>query len=222
MEPAVAPFTPPRLLLVTDGLGDIARLRAIVAAAIAGGVRAVQLREPRWPARQLAVAAAELAPVVHAVGGVLYVNDRVDIAAAGLCDGVQVGHRSLPPAAARRALAGRARLGVSCHDPEELADARAAGADFALLAPVWATASKPGHPGLGAARAGAWTLDAGLPVLWLGGVSPERILAVRELPAALRPAGFAVRGALCGARDVAAAAAALAAAVACTLDAAAG
>jgi thiamine monophosphate synthase len=110
-------------------------------------------------------------------------------------------------------LAGRARLGVSCHDPEELAIARVAGADFALLAPVWATASKPGHVALGMARAGAWTADAGLPVLWLGGVTADRIAAVGELPPALRPAGFAVRGALCEAVDVTAAAVALSAAI---------
>jgi thiamine-phosphate pyrophosphorylase len=211
MKPYFAP--PPRLLLVSDGVGDAARVRGIVAAAIDGGVRAVQLREPKWPARQLAAVAADVLPLLRAVGGQLFVNDRVDVAAAGLCDGVQIGHRSLPPVAAKAALAGRARLGVSCHDPEELAIARVAGADFALLAPVWATASKPGHVALGMARAGAWTADAGLPVLWLGGVTADRIAAVGELPPALRPAGFAVRGALCEAVDVTAAAVALSAAI---------
>lgn len=217
MGPVVSP-PPPRLLLVTDGVGDVARLRGIVAAAVAGGVRAVQLREPAWSARQLAAVAADLRPLLHAVGGQLHVNDRVDVAAAGLCDGVQIGHRSLAPMAARVALAGRARLGVSCHDPEELTAAAVAGADFALLAPVWSTASKPGLAGLGVARAGAWTADAGLPVLWLGGVTIERVAAVRELPAAMRPFGFAVRSFLCEAGDVAAAAGALLAAIGQALD----
>lgn len=209
--------TPPRLLLVTDGLGDAARLRRIVAAAVAGGVRAVQLREPSWSARQLGAAASDLQPLLRAVGGQLYVNDRVDVAAAGLCDGVQVGHRSLPPLAARAALAGRARLGVSCHDPEELAAAHAAGADFALLSPVWPTASKPDHAGLGVARAGAWTADAGLPVLWLGGVTPARVATIGGLPPSARPVGFAVRGFLCEADDVAVAAGQLLAAIALAL-----
>ena len=218
MDPAAAPLPPPRLLLVTDGLGDVARVRGLVDAAIAGGVRAVQLREPTWSARQLAAVASDLRPILRAVGGQLFVNDRVDVAAAGLCDGVQVGHRSLPAAAARAALAGRARLGVSCHDPEQLAAAAAAGADFALLSPVWPTASKPGLAGLGTARAGAWTADAGLPVLWLGGVTVERVAAVRDLPAELRPAGFAVRGFLCEAADVAAASSALLAAIGHVFD----
>jgi thiamine-phosphate pyrophosphorylase len=221
MEPVLAPLPPPRLLLVTDGVGDVARLRGIVGAAIAGGVRAVQLREPSWSVRQLAAVALELQPLLRAVGGQLFVNDRVDVAAAGCCDGVQVGHRSLPPAAARLALAGRAGVGVPSHDPEELAAAAAAGADFALLSPVWTTASKPGHNGLGPARAGAWTADARLPVLWLGGVTAERIAAVRALPPQHRPVGFAVRGALCEAADVAAAAAALQDAVDRALDGAA-
>jgi thiamine-phosphate pyrophosphorylase len=209
MPSAANPRTPPRLLLVSDGRGDASRLADVVAAAIDAGVRAVQLREPSMTARELAACCARLQPLLAAVDGLLFVNDRVDVAAAGCCDGAQVGHRSLPPAAARRALGPGRWLGVSAHDAGELAAAAAAGADFALLSPVWPTASKPGAAGLGVAGAAALTAAAALPVLWLGGVTAARVAAVAALPAAQRPRGFAAIGAVFAAREPAAAAAEL-------------
>lgn len=191
----------PSLLWISDGQGDLARVLAVVDAAVAAGLRAVQLREPAWSARQLAAACERVRPRLAAVGGLLLVNDRIDVAAAGSCDGAQVGHRSLPVGAARAALGAQPWLGASCHDAGELAAAAAGGADFALLSPVWPTASKPGHPGLGLAAAGALTAGAPLPVHWLGGATSARIAAVRALPVAQRPAGFAVLGAIGAAAD---------------------
>lgn len=191
----------PSLLWISDGRGDLERLVGIVGAAVAGGLRAVQLREPSWSARQLVAACARVRPLLAAVDGVLLVNDRVDVAAGGGCDGAQVGHRSLPVGAARTALGPRPWLGASCHDAGELAAAAAGGADFALLSPVWPTASKPGHPGLGLAAAGALTVGAPLPVHWLGGATVARIATARALPAPQRPAGFAVLGAIGAAAD---------------------
>lgn len=207
----------PSLLWISDGRGDLERVLGIVDAAVAAGLRAVQLREPAWSARQLVAACARVRPLLAAVDGVLLVNDRVDVAAAGDCDGAQVGHRSLPVGAARAALGPQPWLGASCHDAEELAAAAAGGADFALLSPLWPTASKPGHPGLGLAAAGALTVNAPLPVHWLGGVTAARIANVQALPARQRPAGFAVLGAIGAAADPRAATAELLRAIAVAL-----
>jgi thiamine-phosphate pyrophosphorylase len=198
-----------RLVLVTDGKGDLARLEAIVAAAVAGGVRCVQIREPQWSARMLAQAAERLRPALAAAGGVLLVNDRVDVAAAGCADGAQIGHRSLPADLARRALGHDRLLGYSAHDQAELDLAAAAGCDFALLSPVWPTASKPGMPHLGEARAAALTAAARLPVVWLGGINAANAARIGDMQAAGRPVGIAVRSELMGATDPRYAAAAL-------------
>jgi thiamine-phosphate pyrophosphorylase len=200
------------VLLVTDGEGDAARLQRLVAAALRGGVRAVQLREPRWTAAELGAAASSLRPLLEDAGGLLFVNDRVDVAAAGLAHGAQVGHRSLSWQLARRVLGPDRWLAASTHGAPELAAAAAAGADVALLSPVWPTPSKPGAAGLGVAAAGRLTAGAGLPVLWLGGVSTAVADQVLALPASQRPIGVAVRSGLCAADDVAAAARALVAA----------
>jgi thiamine-phosphate pyrophosphorylase len=195
-----------RVLLVTDGRADAARLERLVAAALEGGVRALQLRERRLDARALAELCDRLLPRCEAAGALLFVNDRVDVAAAGLAHGAQVGRRSLPAAAARAALPRPRLLGVSVHSREETDAAGAAGADFALLAPVWPTASKPDASPLGPERAAAWTAAAALPLLWLGGVTAARAESIALLPAAQRPLGVAVLGAICAAGDPARAA----------------
>lgn len=61
-------------------------------------------------------------------------------------------------------------LGISCHSPEELAQAADAGADYAFLSPVLSTASHPGQPGLGWQRFATWVAGAVLPVYGLGGM----------------------------------------------------
>lgn len=208
-----------RLLFVTDGAGDEGRIEFQVAAAIEGGVRAVQLREPRLSARDLLTLGERLRPRLQAVGGLLFVNDRVDCAAVGPFDGVQVGHRSIPWGLARRALGPDRLLGCSAHDERELRAAREAGADFAVLAPVWPTASKPTATALGAEGAADLTERAGLPVVWLGGVAPARCADLVAVRTGGRPAGLAAMSAIAAAASPRDAAASLLAALRPVLEA---
>lgn len=201
LVPRPLPLASLRLLLISDGQGDLARLAAVLAAAVAGGLRCLQLREPQWSARQLLQAAERLLPLLLPVDGLLLVNDRIDLAAAGCVHGVQLGHRSLPVALARRALGSAPLLGYSAHDADELAAAAAAGCDFALLSPVFPTTSKPGLPHLGLPHAQHYTAAAGLPVVWLGGIGPNEAARIGDLPAGSRPAGIAVRSAVMSATD---------------------
>lgn len=202
-----------RVLLVTDGAGDAARIVDVVGAAAAGGVRAVQVREPGMTAAALGALCAQLRELLAPQRGVVLVNDRVDVAAAGAADGAHVGRRSLPPALARRALPRPALLSAAVHDRAEL-DRAAPHCDLVVLAPVWPTATKPGAAPLGVAKAGELTAASPVPVLWLGGVTADRARTVAELPARQRPVGFAAIGALSAAADVERAARALVAAAA--------
>ncbi len=97
----------------------------------------------------------------------------------------------LPEWLARRGrpLGHRGLLSVACHSRAALARARTVGADWALLSPVFPTASHPGAKGLGPWRFRMLAQRAGLPVLPLGGVTRMRL---RELPGA---PGFAFSGA---------------------------
>ena len=195
-----------RVVLVTDGRADVARIREIVAIAVAAGVRAVQLREPSLGARELAVLCERLHPRLRAVRGLLLVNDRVDVAELAPCDGVHLGQRSLPAERARAMLRPGQIVGVSAHDPGEIAAAARAGADYASLSPILPTACKPGVPAIGVARAAAWTATARLPIVWLGGLDAA---SARAIPPVYGLAGLTARGAFADPDMVAAEAAGL-------------
>ena len=94
----------PRTFLITDGRADLERLRGLFRAALDGGIRGVQVREPGLTARALGELCAEWKPAFDAASAMLLVNDRVDIAAAGFVHGVHLGHRSLPPDTVRAML----------------------------------------------------------------------------------------------------------------------
>ncbi len=90
-------------------------------------------------------------------------------------------------------------LGISCHSREEVEAATEAGADYALLSPVFAPVSKePGGPLLGPEGFREAIRGIPLPVLALGGVVPEALAAVARAGAA----GAAVLGSLFLSPDV--------------------
>jgi thiamine-phosphate pyrophosphorylase len=153
---------PSRLLLVTDRHQAAAPLDEIVSEAIAAGARWIWLRD------------RDLPPAERAYGAKLSVGGDVALAAEIAADGVHL-PAGASIAAARARLGARARIGVSAHHDAEVAAAAAAGADYATLSPIFATASKPGYgPALGVAAL-ARAAPHGLPVLALGGVTPERM-----------------------------------------------
>lgn len=85
---------------------------------------------------------------------------------------------------------------AAAHSPAALWRAKRAGADAALLAPVFPTASHPRAKPLGGLRFAAWCRQSPLPVYALGGVSAT---AARRLKAS-GAAGFAgIGGFLAGA-----------------------
>jgi thiamine-phosphate pyrophosphorylase len=171
----------PRLYIITDRHATGGRpLGAVVRAALAAPVPraelAVQLREKDLGGAALTALARELRAVTAEAGVALYVNDRVDVAMAVGADGVHLGGGSLPAADVAR-IAPALAIAVSAHDGAEIAAAAAApGVRFAVFGPVFETPSKIalGAPlGPGALRAAAAAAGK-LPVLALGGVSPDR------------------------------------------------
>ncbi len=145
-------------------------------------VDAVQLREKDLSGRQLFELAGRLKQAAR--GPAVLVNGRADVALASGCAGVHLTSSGLPIAALRRRFGDRLQIGCSTHRPEEVAAARAAGADYAVFGPVFPTPSKARYgppPGLdGLRRATA----SGLPVLALGGIGLEQMAAVADAGAA--------------------------------------
>ena len=195
----------PYLLVVADSAATAGRpLGMVVSQAVAGGARAVWLRDKEKSPGVRRRSAEELAEIVHAVGGLLIASPGPG---SEVADGTQLGAGSPLSGRARRAEPRRGPataglVGRSCHGPAELASAASEGCRWATLSPIFATASKPGYgPPLGVgALAGT-----PLPVWALGGVDGHNAAECLRAGAA----GVAVMGAVMKAADPAAAVAAI-------------
>lgn len=169
----------PRLHLVTDDgvLADAAFPAAARSALAAGGREvALHLRGPGTSGRRHYELARALAGPAAAAAALLVVNDRVDVALAAGIEAVQLGGRSLPVEDARRLLGAGVLLGASIHARAEAREAVDAGADFLLVGTIWATPSHPEHPGAGLELIRSVAEEvAPVPVVAIGGVTPERI-----------------------------------------------
>jgi thiamine-phosphate pyrophosphorylase len=168
------------LYLITDRMQTAGRaLPAVVADALRGGLRAVQLREKDLAAGQLFELARELRRLTREYGARLLINDRIDVALAVAADGVHLGKAGLPVAEARRILGSERLIGYSAHSTDEAVQAQRDGADFVTLGPVYPTPSKAlyGEPlGLSALTEAARVVT--IPVFALGGVKPASVAEV--------------------------------------------
>jgi thiamine-phosphate pyrophosphorylase len=72
----------------------------------------------------------------------LIMNDRADLALAAGFDGVHVGQEDLSPESVRKIIGPDRWLGVSTHNPEQVAEADQTSADYLAIGPVFATSSK--------------------------------------------------------------------------------
>ncbi|HSJ14553.1 MAG TPA: thiamine phosphate synthase [Longimicrobiales bacterium] len=171
---------PPRLHIVSDDAVAAAPDFAARAAALldAGGRDvALHLRAPALTTRALHELAAPLAVQALRTGARLQINDRVDVALAVRC-GAHLGVRGMPLPAARRLL-DNALLGFSAHTREEVRLAELEGADYVFLGTIFPSETHPARPPAGVELVRRTVPGAGLPVLAIGGITPERVSEVR-------------------------------------------
>ncbi len=179
--PGVSPLLPandaimralclPPLLAITAAakFGEADFLRRLDAA-LEGGIRLVQVREPAFSAAQLRGFAHEVVTRAHAVGARVLVNAAPEIAREVGADGVHLSSARLRALDAAPALG---FWGASCHDADELARAATLGASYALLSPVLPTPTHPEAAGLGWERFASLTRETPMPVYALGGMTP--------------------------------------------------
>ncbi len=193
---------------MTDRASARGDLVEAVDAAVSRGVDWVQVRERDLEANELLALAERVAEAARAAAKRagrevrILVNRRADVALAIGADGVHLGFDALGPAAARRLLGPEALVGVSCHTAHQVRTL--SDASYAQLAPIFAPLSKPAErPALGLAALGL--AEGPIPVLAQGGIEASN--AADALAAGA--AGAAVTGAILGAGDPGAAAAAL-------------
>ena len=184
-----------RLIAITDSLRDGPRGLALRAAAAAfGGATMIQLRLKEESARSLVEIARTIRVMVPDVP--LVVNDRADVALAAGAAGVHVGVDDLAPALLRAIVPAGFIIGASVGNDDEVA--RAAGADYVGIGPVYGTGSKAdAGAAIGAARFGELATRCALPAVAIGGITSDRVTEV----VAAGASGVAVISALFGASD---------------------
>ncbi len=183
------------LYLCTDARRERGDLAEFAEAALAGGVDIIQLRDkgsagerrfgPLEAREELAVCDV-LADAAHRYGALFAVNDRADIARAAGADVLHLGQGDLPVALAREIVGPDVVIGLSTHDPGQVAAAATGagsgrGADYFCVGPCWPTPTKPGRPapGLALLRTAAHHASE-QPWFAIGGIDAQRLPQVLE------------------------------------------
>jgi len=166
-------------LLCDDSVRPELPLAEKAARLLAGGARVLQLRMKRTPPREALAAAREVVAACHRAGALCLLNDRVDLALLSGADGVHVGDEDLPPEAARELLGPARLVGVTVRNAAGARAAKAAGADYVGVGPVFGTTTKQvPAPVLGVEAFGAVVRECPLPVVGIGGVGLSNIAQV--------------------------------------------
>ncbi|MBV9174226.1 MAG: thiamine phosphate synthase [Chloroflexi bacterium] len=172
-----------RLYLLADaGLVAPPQLPDVVAAALRGGVTAVQLRAKTATTLELLELARAIGALCRTASVPFLVNDRVDVALAAEADGAHVGHigeEDLSPRDARRLLGPAAIVGVSVGAAGEARQAAAQGASYVSAGPMFPTSTKANAgPAAGEALLKSVRAATSLPLVVIGGITAERAPAL--------------------------------------------
>lgn len=168
-------------------------------AALAGGARAIQLREKQLTDIELLRRARRLRELCARHEALFIVNDRPDIALAAGAHGVHLGQDDLPVREVRRIVGDNCIIGVSTHTVDQAQAAIADRPDYAAVGPMFASHTKPQDHIAGPETLSAVRGLTSLPLVAIGGITPENAAQCVSADA------LAVCSAVIGAEDVSAA-----------------
>jgi thiamine-phosphate pyrophosphorylase len=159
------------------------RLLEKISEAATAGINYIQLREKDLSPRDLESLAQEAVRLIHKLATdhrpltTVLINSRTDVALAAGAHGVHLPANDISPTDIKKIWQradARATpdplISISCHSPQEVAEAAANGANLALFAPVFEKKNAPAATptGLNALRQAC---HAPIPVLALGGIT---------------------------------------------------
>lgn len=154
-----------RRYYVTDSTrGDIVECSR---RAVAAGIEMIQVREKAMATRELAEVVRTIVGIAKGSGTRVLVNDRLDVALATGADGVHLPANGLPLMDVRPRIS---LVGVSTHTLMEALEAEKGRADFIVFGPVFPT---PGKAPVGIDALGKVASRVRIPVLAIGGITPE-------------------------------------------------
>jgi len=172
----------PKLYAILDAscFQDTGQLLDTAQELIEAGVRLIQYRNKSADARTMLDHAKELKRRV-ASRARLIMNDRADLCLAAEFDGVHVGQDDLCPEGARKIIGPERWLGVSTHNPEQVAEADRTSADYIAIGPVFATVSKANpDPIVGLAGVRSARDLTRKPLVAIGGITRQNCTSIIE------------------------------------------
>jgi thiamine-phosphate diphosphorylase len=175
---------------------DVARL------ALEGGASMVQWRDKRRDKGEQLPRAQAIRELCAQHDALFVVNDHVDLALVVNADGVHLGQRDLPPAAARALVPAEFIVGVSTNNVEEARRTQAGGASYVAVGSIFATGSKEVTRPADLERLREVKAAVDRPVVAIGGIDASNV----DLVLAAGADAVAVISAVCAAADVRAAA----------------
>jgi len=175
---------PSGLYGVTPDWDDALRLEQAVAAAIAGGMTALQLRHKTASPELRTRLAKRVQPICREHHVPLIINDDWQLALDVGADGVHLGKDDEDPATVRDELGADMLLGVSCYS--DLGRARrmlALGVDYVAFGAMFASGTKPHAPGasldiIKQARALTQSMAPNTAVVAIGGITVDNAPSV--------------------------------------------
>ena len=188
-------------LLLTHSLCTHHDWKSVLEQALDNGVDCVQVREKEMDSGPLL---EHIRAVIKSVDGRAHVivNDRPDLALLAGADGVHMGQTDVNPLDARRLLGEHAIIGVSTSNLEQAKAAKASGANYCGVGPMFPTTTKHKLTLAGPGYLREYLGWNGLPHLAIGGITPDN---VGEL-VAVGCRGIAVSSAICSSKEPAVAA----------------
>lgn len=166
--------------------------------AIRGGADTIQFRQKNGSTKELISNSQKIKHLCTEAGISFVVNDRLDVAIAVDADGVHLGQDDFPIPLARKILPEDTLIGGSAATIEEVRRCVEEGANYVGFGPVFPTSSKEDAGPVSGINKLKEVVDASpVPIIAIGGITPENIREVLEAGAA----GIAVISTVCCAED---------------------
>ena len=164
------------LYAITPDLADTSQLVKQVDAVLRGGASVLQYRNKTAPYALLREQATELLELCEAHEVPFIINDHVLLCVELDADGVHLGGSDGDIVAARRLLGARKLIGASCYNRLDLAiAAKAAGADYIAFGSCFDSSTKPAAVRASLALFAEARREVGLPMVAIGGITPENM-----------------------------------------------
>jgi thiamine-phosphate pyrophosphorylase len=186
-----------RLYVLTDGRESVEVFESLITDLVTAGIDAIQLRDKQLGDRELLDRARRLRQMTQGTSTLFIMNDRADLAAVALADGVHVGQDELSVRDARAVVGPQSLVGVSTHSIEQARQAVLDGANYIGVGPTFPSQTKQFDEFGGIELLRQVAAEIRLPAFAIGGID------VTNLPAVLATGikRIAVSAAIAGAAD---------------------